>query len=113
MTKKTITEILPGDYISDLDGCTAWEAIEYFKKLPITAMLDMNWTGYEEVQGDITITREETAEEYSYRLQCEMEALEAARKKAEKKRVDDQKNIDMTLAQLQKQMDELLKVRPK
>lgn len=113
MTKQTITETLGGDWILALDGLTVTEAIEWFTTLPAEAIFYQNWTGYEEVQGDILLNRDETDEEYSYRLQCEKEARIAAEKKASNKRLDDQKNIDMAIKRLKEQMKELQKVRPK
>jgi hypothetical protein len=111
MTKRIISEELQGDWMNDL-GDTAADAVKYFQSLPPDAKLCINWHGYDSADGIITIEREETDEEYSYRLQYEREASEAALVKAEKKRLADQQNIDMTVANLQKQMEALLKVRP-
>lgn len=112
MTKRQIIEDLQGDWLCKISGCRVEQAITYLQTLPHQAVLDISWHGYDGADGEISMAREETDEEYSHRLQCEMEALEAARKKAEKKRLDDQKNIDEVVAQLQAKMDALLRVRP-
>lgn len=113
MTKKTIHETLTGDWIHDLDQLTVARAIEWFKEYPANAVLDVYWSGYEDVQGDIDISREETDEEYSCRLQYEQEQMRFAQEKAAKKVKDDQCNIDMAIARMQKDIETLQKTRPK
>lgn len=113
MTKKMIKETLEGDYISDLGGLTVAQAIEWLSKYPAEAVLDENWTGYEDVQGDIEITREETDEEYQQRLTYEKEQQAEADRKREYARKADQKNIDEAIAQLEAKKQQLLKARPK
>lgn len=112
MSKLNIHQDLAFDWIGFIIGSTRDEIIEKFSTLPDNVEFDYD-SGYNSAEGISYHFREETEEEYQGRVAQELEDRQEALKKAEKKRKDDQKNIDDTVANLKKQIEQLEKARPK
>lgn len=109
MSKNTVKEILPGDWIIALDGCTVLEAIEHLKTLPGHAMLDQEWSGYEDNEGVISVTRLETDVEYAHRIEYQELQKQFAQQRADSAKRSDLENIEKAIADLEKKKQVVLR----